>query len=72
MWPTPTPLPYIPPPHEINLDFQLNQDVAYTAIQTLNQLSGDGVGIQIVQFALIGLIVLGGLVAIIAALRDDL
>lgn len=70
LWPTPTPLPPSTPPAPIELNFELGQDWAYSAVQFWNTASGAGVGVEILQFAIIAVLVFYGLSRVFNALRN--
>jgi hypothetical protein len=69
LWPTPTPLAPATPPVPIELNFELGQEWAYSAVQFWNTADQSGGGIELVQFALITVIVMFGLFRVISALR---
>ena len=69
LWPTPPPLPPSGPPMPIDLNFEIGQDWAYSAVQFWNTADQGGGGVDLLQFGIIAVIVVFGLMRVFSALR---
>lgn len=68
LWPTPTPLPISTPQHPIELEFELGQDWAYSAVQFWQTADTGGI-VDLIQVALLGAVVFFGIIRIVNGIK---
>lgn len=68
LWPTPTPLPVVTPQHPIELNFELGQDFAYSAVQFWQTADSGGMA-ELIQIALLGIVLFFGIVRVVNGIK---